>query len=143
MFCLFLSVPLCFSLACSFFSFSSFSLSLSLLFFSFFLPSCLSFGSLFLSLSFFLCLSSLLLFHERNNIKRFNCRVFFHQSCVFLCFLPCFLFEVPLSYLFLLIFSYVCVQHQCCWFQKHKLKNTDFWSKGGCNKTVFFITCVL
>ena len=35
------------------------------------------------------------------------------------------------------------VQHQCFWFQKSKLKNTNFWSKGGCNKTGFLCTCVL
>ena len=32
------------------------------------------------------------------------------------------------------------VQHQGFWFQKHKLKNTNFWSKGGCNKS-FVFTC--
>ena len=62
---------------------SSISLSLSLLFF-FFFPSCLSFFAFFwfLSLSPFF-LSSLLLFHERNNIKIFNCNALFHQSFLF------------------------------------------------------------
>ena len=62
-FCLFLSVSLCFSLAffgLPLFQFLFLCLSLSLLFFSFFLTSCLSFllsfGSLFLSLSLFFCL---------------------------------------------------------------------------------------
>ena len=57
-------------------------LSLSFFFFSFFLPSCLC--SCFLLVpclclfffSFFLSLSSLLFFHERNNIKIFNCKFF-------------------------------------------------------------------
>ena len=61
----------------------SVSLSQSLFFLLFFLSSflslfLLSFGSLSLSLffSFFLSLSSLLFFHERNNIKIFNCKFF-------------------------------------------------------------------
>ena len=59
---------------------------LSLFFFSFFIPSCLcfllSFGSLFgsLSLFFFLLWS---FFHERNNIKIFNCKFFLHQYFLF------------------------------------------------------------
>ena len=53
-------------------------LSLSFFFFSFFLPSRLCFCFLLvpcfcLFLSFFLSLSSLLFFHERNNIKILNC----------------------------------------------------------------------
>ena len=75
-FCLFLSVSLCFSWAffgrplVQFLSLSlslSLYLSLSFLFFSFFIPSCLSFFAFFwflIFLSFFLLLSSWLLFHE-------------------------------------------------------------------------------
>ena len=87
----------------------SIPLSLSLSFFSFFFPSCLSFFAFFLFLvflSFFPILSSLLLFHERNNIKTLNCN-FFHQSFLFWVFCLVFL-PIPFSYLcFLLISSYV------------------------------------
>ena len=60
----------------------SVSLSLSLFFLLFFLSSflslfLLSFGSLFLSLSFFLSLSSWLFFHERNNMKILNWKFLF------------------------------------------------------------------
>ena len=78
------SVSLSFSL--SPFGPPSFSVSLSqslffLLFFrsSFLSLFLLSFGSLFLSLSFFLSLSSLLFFHERNNIKILNCKFFLSE----------------------------------------------------------------
>ena len=30
------------------------------------------------------------------------------------------------------------VQHQCFWFQKTKLKNTNFWSKEGLQQNVLF-----
>ena len=61
--------------------FFTFSFSVSL-FFSFFLPSCLSF--LFYLASWFLCFFFLFfllccLFHEKNNIKVFNHKVFLHQ----------------------------------------------------------------
>ena len=78
---LFLSVSLCFSLA--FFGLPLFQclflcLSLVLVFLSSFLSFLLlSFVSLFLSLFCCFCLSSLLLFHERNNIKIFNYKPFF------------------------------------------------------------------
>ena len=43
-------------------------------------------------------------FHEKNNIKIFNCKVFLHQSFLFFGFLSSFLFEIPFSCLcFLLI----------------------------------------
>ena len=89
----------------------SFSLSLSQSFFFllFFLSSflslfLLSFGSLFLSLSFFLSfflsLSSLLFFHERNNMKIFNCKFFFGlTSFLFLKFPAFFCFR----FLFLIL----------------------------------------
>ena len=47
----------------------------------FFLPSCLS--SCFFFASVFPFLSSLLLFHEENNYKKFNCKAFLHQSFLF------------------------------------------------------------
>ena len=59
----------------------SLSLSLSCSFSFFFLLVFLFCFLLIPCFSLFLCpfLSSLLLFHERNNIKTFNCNLFFHQ----------------------------------------------------------------
>ena len=137
-FCLFLSVSICFSLSLVWPPPSSISLSL---FFScscpFFLPSCLSsllsFGSLFLSLS-FPFLSSLLLFHERNNIKIFKGKMFLHQSFL----VSCLVFFFQISFLSLLFpgFKLCFVQHQWFWFQKPKLKNNNFWRKGGLQQNV-------
>ena len=90
-FLLFLSVSLCFSLA--YFGlplFQFFFLCLSL-FFSFFLPVllfCFLCFLVFVSLIPFL--SSLLLFHEKNNIKIFNYKVFLHQYVLFFWFLVLF-----------------------------------------------------
>ena len=54
-------------------------------FLSFFLPVFLLAFFCFLAfLSVFPFLSSLLLFHEKNNIKIFNCKVFLHQSFLFI-----------------------------------------------------------
>ena len=67
------------------------SLGVELFFISFFLPSC--FSSCFLLLPCFsFCipfLSSLLLFHEKNNIKIFNCKVFLHQYFLFIGWCVC------------------------------------------------------
>ena len=121
----------------------NFSFSVSLFFFSFFLPSCLSFllsfGSFFFSLSFFFCLLCFC-FMTTANIKGFNCNVFFHQSCVFFGFLSCFLFQISFSYLWCFPGIQLCffVQHQCFGYQKHKLKNTNFWSKGELQQNGFF-----
>ena len=83
-FCLFLSVSLCFSLA--FFGLTLFQflfLCLSPVFFLFsFLSFFFAFFSFFVFLSFFPFLSSLLLFHERNNITKLNC-YFFHKYFLF------------------------------------------------------------
>ena len=93
-FCLFLSVSLSFSLA--FFGlplfqflFFFFSLSLSLSLsrscpFFFLLVFFIAFFWFLVFVSFFPFLSSLLLFHERNNIKILNCKVFLHQYFLFL-----------------------------------------------------------
>ena len=71
------------------------SLSLSLSFLLFFLSSFLSFFFavfwFLVFVSFFLFLSSLLFFHERNNIKIFNCKFFLHQYFLFFGFLSFFL----------------------------------------------------
>ena len=112
-FCLFFSVSLPFSLA--FFGLPLFHfLFLCPSLFLFFLPSFLSFFFaffLFLAcVSFFLFLSSLLLFHEKNNIKIFNYKVFVHQSfLIFVGFLSSFLLQIPFPYLcFFLILNFVC-----------------------------------
>ena len=95
----------------------------------------LSFGSLFFSLSFFFCLLCFC-FMKTNNINRFNCKVVFHQSCVFFGFLSCFLFQIggliPFSYLCFLPGIQLCFLFNITVFglKKHKLKNTNFWSKG-------------
>ena len=80
----------------------SLSLSLSLSFLSSFLlvfPFCFLWAPCCLSLS-FLFVSSSLLFHEKNNIKIFNYKVFVHQSfLIFVDFLSAFFFQIPFPYL--------------------------------------------
>ena len=108
-FCLFLSVSLCFSLAFLGLPLFSISLSLSL---SSSCPCFLSFLSFFFAFFCFLVLSlffpflsSLLLFHEKNNMRIFHYKVFLHQYFLFFGFLSSFLFEIPffLSLFLLLI----------------------------------------
>ena len=122
-------------------------LCLSLFFFSFFLPSCLSFliflapcFCLFLSFSFFF--ASLSWKEQHQNIKLqvlsssfcflVSCLLFvsssFFLSLLFPDFKLCFLFNIK-------VFD----------FQTNNLKKQElFGQKGGCNKTVFFLsTCVL
>ena len=123
------------------------SLSLSLFFLLFFLSSFLSlFFAVFWFLvfvSFFLFLSSLLFFHERNNIKKLNCK-FFSSSIFSLFLVSClFFFQVPFSYLcYFLILSYVFCSTSRFWFQNRQLrkkkKNRIFWSKGGLQQNGFF-----
>ena len=116
------------------------SLSLSLsCFFSFFLfvfPFCFLLVPCFLS--FILFLSSWLLFHERDNIKRFNCKLFLFINPLYFCFLSCFSLKSVFVFVFFLIFSFVFFNINVVGFKKHKLKNTILWSRGGCNKTFFF-----
>ena len=59
----------------------------------FFFPSCLSLFVFFwfLFVSFFFCLSSLLLLHEKNNMKLLNLKVLFINPFSFFGFLSCFL----------------------------------------------------
>ena len=89
------SVSLSLSLCCSFlFSF------LLVFFFAFFL--------FLVFISFFPFLSSLLLFHEKKNIKIFNCNFFLKYFLFLLVSCLAFLFQIPFSYLcFFLILSYV------------------------------------
>ena len=121
-----------------------FSFSVSLLFFCFLFPSCLSFLLSFCYLvfvSFFHFLSSLLLFHEKNNIKIFNCN-FFPEILSLV--LVSFLFFVSKPFLLSLLFP----DFKLCFlfnikvfdFQTHnfKKKKEIFGSKGGLQQNGFF-----
>ena len=123
------SIPLSLSLSCSF-------LSCFLLVFLF----CFLFAPCF---SLFLpFLSSLLLFHERNNINTLNCN-FFCSSIFSLFGVSClvFSFESLFLSLFFLILSKLCFCSTSMFLvSKIKVENTNFGSKGGCNKTVFFMS---
>ena len=83
------------------------SLSLSLFFLLLFLSSCLSgFFAVFWFLvlvSFFIFLSFLLFFHERNNIKKINCKFF--SSSIFSLFLVSCLFSFKFLFLIFAISS--------------------------------------
>ena len=123
--------------------FSTFFFSASLFLFSFFLPSCLSFllsfGSLFLSLSFFLLLLCFC-FMKKSNIKIFNSKAFVHQSfLIFVGFLSSFLIPIPFPYLYFFFLFYVLlfVQHQC-FFKKSKFKTPIFGEEGVATQRVFF-----
>ena len=123
----------------SFSIFLSLSLSSSCLFFLSFLSFFFALFCFLVFVSFFRFLSSLLLFHEKNNIKILNYKVFLHQYFLFFGFLSSFLFEIPfLIFVFLLILSYVLFDIIVFGFKKTKLKNTNFWSKGGLQQNGFF-----
>ena len=139
-FCLFLSVSLCFSLASFGLPLFQFillclclSLSLSCSFLCFFPPVFLFCFLLVPCFSLFLCfsLSSLLLFHERKNIKIFNYNCF-SSIILFLVFCLAFSFKsLLLVFAFFLILSYVFVQHQWFWFQKPQVEKHQFLVKRG------------
>ena len=115
----------------------SLSLSCSCLSCHYFL---LSFCFLFLSL--FLFLYSLLLFHEKNNMKILNYNfVFFINRFSFCGFLSCFSFQIPFPYLCFFPHFKLCFLFNMNVFglKTKNLKNTNFWWKGGCNKTGLFI----
>ena len=84
-------------------------------------------------------------FMNKTTIKRLNCNLFSSILCLLWFPVLFSLWDPFLLSLFLLIFSYVFVEHQCFWFEKRNLKTTNFWSKGGvATKRLFFlITCVL
>ena len=142
-FCLFLSVSLSFSLAffgLPLFQFLFLCLSLVLFFLFSFLSFFFAFFLFLVFLSFFPFLSSLLLFHERNNIKTLNCN-FFSSIFFFFWFPVLFFLSNPffLSLLFFLILSYVFCSTSMFLVEKIKVeKNTNFWSKGGLQQNVFF-----
>ena len=125
----------------------------------FFFPSFLSFFFAFflflVFVSFFPFLSSLLLFHEKKNIKIFNCNFFLKDFLFLLVSCLAFLFQIPFSYLcFFLILSYVfcstsmfLVSKRTNWkAQKNKKKqlqqNGVFYEPVFCKKSkviVFFL----
>ena len=120
----------------------NFSFSVSLLFFSFFLPSCLSCFAFFwflLFLSLFHFLASLHLFRENQQHQKIQLQSCFHQSRVF--FVSCLVFSFKSLFRIFVVSWYSVmffVQHQCFWLKKHKLKNTNFWSKGELQQNGFF-----
>ena len=138
-FVFFFCVSLSFSLA--FFGLPPFHfLFLCLSLFLFFLSSCLSFllsfCFLFLSL-FFRFLSSLLLFHEKNNIKMFQLQSFCSSIRSHFCWFPLFFFlsnSLTLS-LFFLILSFVFVQHQFFLWEMQVQKKSN---KKGMQQNGFF-----
>ena len=132
---LFLFLFLCLSLALVLFFLSSLSL--------FFL---LSFGSFFFSLSHFSFFFAFVFWKEQHAIFKLQ---FIFSSIFSLFMVSC------LVFLFQIHFSYLCFFPgiQLCFlfninvfgFKKHKLRNTNFWSKGELQQNVFFFffTCVL
>ena len=134
---LFLSPLTFFGLPLFLFLFLCLSLSLVFLssFLSFFL---LSFCFLFCLFCIFL--SSLLLFHEKNNMNFFNCNLFISWNIFSLFWFPVFLF---LSNPFILSLLFPDVK-LCFLFNinvfgfKKSWKTPIFGQKGSCNKTFFF-----
>ena len=129
---LFLFLFLCLSVVLFFFpSFLSF-------FFAFFL--CLVF------VSFFPFLSSLLLFHEKKNIKIFNCNFFPEIFSLSFGFLSCFSVSNPffLSLLFPDFKLCFLFNINVFSFKKNKLKSTKKTKKNQMQQNDFFLwTCVL
>ena len=113
----------------------------------FFFPSFLSFFFAFLLflvfVSFFPFLSSLLLFHEKKNIKIFNCKFFLKYFLSLLVSCLAFLFQIPFSYLCnFLILSYVFCSTSM--FLVSKRTNWKAQKKTIATKRFFFLwTCVL
>ena len=136
-FCLFLSVSLCFSLAFFGLPLFTFSFSVSLsLFFSFFLSFfLLSFGSLFCLFHYFWFFFAFVSWKEQHQILQLQS--FFHQSfLIFVGFLSSFFFQIPFPYLcfFFLILTFVFCSTSMLFLKK----NTNFWSRGGLQHNLFF-----
>ena len=74
-------------------------------------------------------------------MKILNCYFFFSSICS-LCLVSCLVFSLKSLFL-IFVFSWfwvMFVQHHCFWFQKKpKLKNNNFWSKGGLQHNGFFM----
>ena len=142
-FCLFLSVSLCFSWA--FFGLplvQALFLCLSLVFF--FLSSFLSFFFAFfwflLLLSFSLFLSSLLLFHEKSQHQNIKLQCFFVNPVSFLVFCRVFSLKSLFSYFcFLADFQLSSLLNISVFgFKKTQVEKHQFGSKGGLQQNVFF-----
>ena len=138
---LFLSVSFCFSLAffgLPLFQFLFLCPSLVLVLFASFLSFFFAFFWFLVYVSFFPFLSSLLLFHERNNIKTCNCKVIFINHFLFFWFPVLFFFQIPCSYLcFFLILSYVFCSTSMFLVSKTQVEKHQFWSKGGLQQNGF------
>ena len=149
-FCLFLSVSLCFSLAfflgLPLFQFLFLCLSLPFFFLSSFLSFFFAFFCFLVFVSLFPFLSSLLLFHEEDNIKNIQLQSF--SSLIFSLlggFLSCFIFEIPFSYLcvFLLSLSYVFCSTSLYLVSKIQVEKHQFLVKRGVStKRFFFMSLV-
>ena len=115
-------------------------LSRSLVFLSSFMSFCFLFVSCFCL--FFIFLSSLLLFHEKNTWT-FSIAISFFPEIFSLSFgfLSCFFFPIPFSYLcFFLILSYVfCSTSMFLVSKKQSWETPISGQKGSCNKTGFFM----
>ena len=110
----------------------------------FFFPSCLSFFFAFflflVFVSFFPFLSSLLLFHEKKNIKIFNCNFFPEIFSLSFGFLSCFSVSNPffLSLLFPDFKLCFLFNINVFYFKKNKLKSTKKTKKNQLQQNGFF-----
>ena len=127
--------------------FFTFSFSVSLFFFSYFLPSCLSFllSFCFLFLSFFsffflVCFCFMKTQHQNIKLQSFSSSILSH-----FCWFPLFFFlanSLSLSLLFFLILSFVFCSTSVFGFKECKFKKHIFQKKG-VQHNVFLSTCVL
>ena len=116
-------------------------LSLALVFLSSFLSFFFAFFLFLVFVSFFIILSSLLLLHEKNNMKILNCNVFVSSIVFWGGFLSCFLFEISFSYLYFLPDLELCFLFNIIAFGFKKSWKTPIWGQqGGCNITFFFMS---
>ena len=91
-----------------------------------------------LFVSFFLCLVSLRLFHEKNNINTLNYNVFSLQSFLFCFILSCFSFKsLFLIFVFPFILSCVSCSTSMFFFQKGQVEQHQFLVKRGLQQNVF------
>ena len=77
---------------------------------------------------------------KRTTSERLMYNVFLHQSFLFFDFLSSFLFEIPFSSLCFFADLKLCFCSTSLFLvsKKNKLKNTNFWSKGGLQQNGFF-----
>ena len=119
------------------------SLSLSFSSISFFLLVFLFAFFCFLAfVSFFLLVYSLLLFHEKNNIKIFNYKSFCSSILSHFCWFPLFFFlsnPLSLSLLFVLILSFVFCSTSVFFFKKCKFKKHHFSKNKGLQNNGYFL----